>query len=367
MPELLNEIAELQQKIAQTREFLDLDKKNLRLKELENQMSQPDFWQEQKKATLLSKEAALLKDEIKLWDNLLASARDLMEISQLDQSDREVNLNLELEKGLNDLRAIFDQAEFKVLMRGEYDQENVLLSIYAGAGGDDAQDWTRMLLEMYLRYAEKMGFKVEIIDSSAGSTVGYKSVSLTITGAHAFGYLKSEDGVHRLVRISPFDAEKMRHTSFAMVQVLPQLESLELEEIVFDDKDLRIDTYCSSGPGGQSVNTTYSAVRIVHIPTGITATCQNSRSQLQNKEMALQILKSKYFQYQHLQQEEEQAKLRGEFKEAAWGNQIRSYVLHPYQLVKDHRTDFETSEINKVLDGEIEGFIEAYLKNNRPN
>jgi len=363
MSELINEIQNLQQKIASTREFLDLDKKAVRLKELEYAMSQPDFWQDQKGAAILSKEAAMLKEEIQLWDEMGDMADDLVEVSKLDHADQSVNMTVELEKGLGDLRARFDKAEFKVLMSGEYDRENVLLSIYAGAGGDDAQDWTRMLLEMYLKYCEKMGFKADIIDSSPGGTVGYKSVGLTIAGAHAYGYLKSEDGVHRLVRISPFDAEKMRHTSFAMVQVIPQIESAELEDIVFDDKDLRVDTYCSSGPGGQSVNTTYSAVRIVHIPTGITATCQNSRSQLQNKETALKILKSKYLLFQHAQQEEEQAKLRGEFKEAAWGNQIRSYVLHPYQLVKDHRTDFETSEINKVLEGEIDGFVEAYLKN----
>ncbi len=363
--DLVKEIEKLQDKISKTREFLDLEKSGLRLKELEYMMAQPDFWQDRKQAAELSKEAARLKEELELWDEMEGRARDLVEIARLDQKDRGVDLNKELEKGWKKLRARFDKAEFAVLMGGEYDRNDVMLSIYAGAGGDDAQDWVRMLLDIYARYAENMGFKMEIIDSSEGGTVGYKSVSVTISGRHAYGFLKSEDGVHRLVRISPFDAEKMRHTSFAMVQVLPQLESMEQEEVALEDKDIRIDTFLSSGPGGQGVQTTYSAVRMVHLPTGITATCQNSRSQLQNKETAEKILKSKLFQYYRAQQEEEQEKLRGEFKEAAWGNQIRSYVLHPYQLVKDHRTNFETKEADKVLDGQIEGFIEAYLKNKK--
>ena len=216
--------------------------------------------------------------------------------------------------------------------------------------------------DRYLRYAEKKKFKVEIVDRNKGGEAGIKSVSLEIQGKYAYGLLKSEDGVHRLVRISPFDAEQMRHTSFAMVQVVPEIEELEEKDLKIKDKDIRIDTFLSSGPGGQGVQTTYSGVRIVHLPTKITATCQTTRSQTQNKEKAMQILKSKLYQYYQAKHEEEQEKLRGEFKEAAWGNQVRSYILHPYKMVKDHRTGFETNDVEKVLDGNIDDFIEAYLR-----
>jgi peptide chain release factor 2 len=252
--------------------------------------------------------------------------------------------------------------EFLMLMNGQYDKSAVVMSIFAGAGGDDAQDWVEILLTMYLKYAEKKDFKASILDESRGGIAGFKSVTLEISGRYAYGHLKSEDGVHRLVRISPFDGDKSRHTSFAMVQVLPQIEELDEKEIKLEDKDLRVDTFLSSGPGGQGVQTTYSGVRIVHLPTGIMANCQETRSQIQNKEKALKVLYSKLYQYYQAKQEEEREKLRGEFKEAAWGNQVRSYVFHPYQLIKDHRTNYETSEVDKVLAGELEEFIEEYLR-----
>lgn len=285
-----------------------------------------------------------------------------MEISELDKEEKEVNLREEIEKKFKELKKRFEKFEFFVLFNQKYDQNNAVLNIYAGAGGVDAQDWAEMILKMYIRFCEKKKWRANLIDESRGGEAGVKSATLEVKGKYAYGYLKSEAGVHRLVRISPFDAEKMRHTSFALVEVLPELEELEEKEIRIEPKDLRIDTYLSSGHGGQGVQTTYSAVRIVHLPTKISVACQNERSQKQNRETALKILKSKLYHYYQAQKEDEKRRIRGEFKSAEWGNQIRSYVLHPYHLVKDHRTNFETKNTEKVLEGEIEDFIEDYLR-----
>ncbi len=249
--------------------------------------------------------------------------------------------------------------EFKTLLSGEYDANSALLTVRSGAGGADAQDWAEMLLRMYLRYAERQGWKTRVLDESRGSEAGIKSATIEVIGAYAYGYLRGESGVHRLVRLSPFNADSLRQTSFASVEVMPVVDDMEAEAIRPDE--LRIDTYRSSGAGGQSVNTTDSAVRIAHIPTGIIATCQNERSQLQNKEEAMRILRSKLAQRHIEEQEAKQRKLRDERKSAEWGNQIRSYVLHPYTLVKDHRTDTETSDTDKVLGGDLQMFIESEL------
>ena len=261
---------------------------------------------------------------------------------------------------MENLEKQFIDYEFFLLLNGPYDQSHAVVAIHAGSGGTEAQDWAEMLLRMILRFCDKMKWRARIIDESRGSEAGYKSVMLEIKGRWAYGYLKSEHGVHRLVRVSPFDAEKMRHTSFALIEVLPELD--EKIKIAIDPKDLRIDTFMSGGHGGQSVNTTYSAVRLVHLPTGLSVSCQNERSQLQNKETALKVLKAKLYRLEQEKLAAERKELRGEYKSAEWGNQIRSYVLHPYHLVKDHRTDYEDSDPERVLEGNLLPLAESYLR-----
>jgi len=266
----------------------------------------------------------------------------------------------DLQKKLSEIEEKINQLEFKTLLGGEYDRSDAILDIHSGAGGVDAQDWAEMLLRMYLRFAEKNKFKTKIIDESRGSEAGIKNVTVEISGSYAYGNLKSEGGVHRLVRLSPYNSDNLRQTSFALVEVMPVIE--DLKEVVINPADIRVDVYRSSGAGGQSVNTTDSAVRITHTPTGIVATCQNERSQMQNKEQAMKILKAKLHQKYLEEKEKEKAGLRGESVSAEWGSQIRSYVLHPYKLVKDHRTKHETANAEAVLEGNLTGFIEAYLR-----
>lgn len=323
-------------------------------------MSQPDFWADQAHAREVTQQHDALQGDLSSWEALTREAADALELASADQADQSVSLRTELEKTYAALAARLEALEFKKLLGGEYDDRPALLAIHAGAGGTDAQDWAEMLRRMYLRYAERQDWEVSVLDESRGQEAGIKSSLLKITGRYAYGYLKAEAGVHRLVRISPFDAEKMRHTSFALVEVLPELP--DVAEVELDPKDLRIDTFMSSGHGGQSVNTTYSAVRVVHIPTGITVSCQNERSQMQNKEQALKYLRAKLWQLAVAGQQAAKKKLRGEFKSAEWGNQARSYVLQPYKLVKDHRTGFETSNPDAVLEGKLDEFILAYLQ-----
>jgi peptide chain release factor 2 len=266
----------------------------------------------------------------------------------------------EVEEKIIELEKEIEQLEFKIMLSGEYDRNDVIMAIHSGAGGVDAQDWAEMLLRMYLRWAEKNNFKAKVIDESHGSEAGIKSVTVEISGAYAFGYLQSEAGVHRLVRLSPFNSDNLRQTSFALVEILPVIA--EIAEVKIDQQDLRVDVYRSSGAGGQSVNTTDSAVRITHIPTNIVVTCQNERSQLQNKEQAMKILRAKLHQKYLAEQEIEKQKLRGEYTSAEWGSQIRSYVVHPYKLVKDHRTKHETADTEGVLNGNLREFMEEFLK-----
>ncbi len=323
-------------------------------------MQQPDFWADQTRARQISAQHDELTQELAEFKSLEKETNDILELAVADQLEKDVNLREELEKIYWQLSKKLEDFEFKKLFSGEHDESNALLAIHAGAGGTDAQDWAAMLRRMYLRFAESRGWQVEVLDESKGGEAGIKSSLLKINGRYAYGFLKNEAGVHRLVRISPFDAEKMRHTSFALVEVLPELP--EVVEIKIDPKDLRIDTFMSGGHGGQSVNTTYSAVRIVHLPTGITVTCQNERSQSQNKEQAMKYLRAKLWQMAWGQQQEQKRELRGEYREAAWGNQARSYVLQPYKQVKDHRTGYEDTNPEKVLAGDLIKFIEARLK-----
>ncbi len=298
-----------------------------------------------------------LKKIVEEIDVLQQGIDDLVELVEMSNEEE---LDADLVKELDNLEKKIDELELKTLFNGEYDDSNVIMTIRAGAGGVDAQDWAEMLLRMYLRWAERNNFKTKILDKTPGSEAGIKSVTLEISGELVYGYLRSEAGTHRLVRLSPFNADNLRQTSFAVVEILPIVENST--EVEIKESDLRVDTFRSSGAGGQSVNTTDSAVRVTHIPSGIVVTCQNERSQLQNKETALKILRAKLQQQKIEEQKQKEAELRGERSSAEWGSQIRSYVLHPYKMVKDHRTDYEENDAEKVLDGEIDNFIWKFLK-----
>jgi peptide chain release factor 2 len=358
--ELVSKLQELEKKINDSWRFLEIDNKIKEVEKLEKQMNQKDFWQDQDKAKAISQKASDLNEEISTWQKIKTEVDDLLELAQIDQKDQQVNLRQEVEDKYFELAKKFAELEFYLLFREKNDRNNAIVAIHAGTGGVDAQDWAEILMRMYLRYCDKKGFKTKILDQNYGSEAGIKSAVIEVVGNYAYGNLKSENGVHRLVRISPFDAEGMRHTSFALVEVIPEIsEEIEIE-IKLDD--LKIDTFRASGHGGQSVNKTDSAVRISHLPTKIIVSCQSERSQLQNKERCLKILKSKLQKLAETKIDAEKKQLRGEFSESSWGNQIRSYVMQPYQMVKDHRTKYEEKEIEPVLDGELDGFVEAFLK-----
>ena len=309
--------------------LLNIEAKKEKVAEIQKEMNSPDFWSDSNAATAKTQEMANLQKIVDQWQNA--------------ENDHDIK-----------------DLELKATLSGRYDTNNAIISLHAGAGGTEAQDWAQMLLRMFERFAEKRGFTSTILEVSSGEETGIKSATINISGPYAFGYLKSEAGVHRLVRLSPFDADKARHTSFALVEVIPEIS--QDQEVIIDEKDLRIDVYRSGGHGGQSVNTTDSAVRITHIPTGIVVSCQNERSQLQNKASAMKVLQSKLLALQLKEQKDEALMLRGEHLSAGWGNQIRSYVLHPYKQVKDHRTDFTSTNPDDVLSGDLDGFIESYLK-----
>ena len=294
------------------------------------------------------------------WRGLEKKATDLLEMIVLAIGEGDYSLKEEIQLELKKLSSRFEQLESQQLFTGDYDSRNAMLAFHAGAGGTESQDWANMLLRMYLRWAERHDYEAEVLDVSPGEEAGIKSAIVEIKGDYVYGYLKSEHGVHRLVRLSPFDADHARHTSFVLVEVLPEAE--ETVDVKINPEDLRIDTFRSSGPGGQHMQKTSSAVRITHLPTGLVATCQGQRSQHQNKEAALKVLYSRLLELDRKKKEEERAKLKGERIEASWGNQIRSYVLHPYKMVKDHRTDYEVHDAEAVLDGELDGFITDYLR-----
>jgi peptide chain release factor 2 len=301
-------------------------------------------------------EASRLRSELELWDGLSARIEDALELVELGDDD----LYDELEKEVSELSAIVERLEFTTLLSGEYDRESAIIAIHAGTGGVDAMDWAAMLERMYLRWAERHQYSVEILDRSAGDEAGLKSVTMLVDGGWVYGYLRPERGVHRLVRLSPFDSSHRRHTSFALVEVWPDVQ--EDIEIEINPNDLVIDTFRSSGAGGQHVQKNETAIRITHLPTGIVVSCQNQRSLTQNRETAMRVLKARLFELEREKQEKERAQLKGEYVDANFGNQIRSYVLHPYQMVKDHRTDYESANTTAVLDGQLDEFMEAYLR-----
>ncbi len=339
--------------------IFDLRDKQARIKEIESQMSLPDFWKDNKKAQGIVSELKSLKSSCQPWEKAKELHKELKELVEIVDWQDTASVS-QLQKDIVQLSQELDKLEFVTLLSGEEDKNNAILSIHAGAGGTESCDWTAMLTRMYLRWAERRGFATSTLDFLPGEEAGTKNITLLIKGEYAYGYLKAESGVHRLVRISPFDASKRRHTSFASVDVIPEIgEEIKIE---LKPQDLRIDTFRASGPGGQKVNVTDSAVRITHLPSGTVVQCQNERSQFKNKAMAMKVLRARLYEGE---KEEQRKKLEAEYaqkQEIAWGSQIRSYVMHPYTMVKDHRTNLEKGNVNGVMDGEIDGFIEAYLK-----
>ncbi len=339
--------------------LFDLEKKIKEKAALEEKVHQAGFWDNNEEAQRVMREIAERRQWIEAWESLEKKSNDLHELIELAESEKDGSLVDEIQQEASKLEKEIADLEFRKMLGGDHDESNAILTIHPGAGGTESQDWAQMLLRMYLRWIERSGFHSEVLDLQAGEEAGIKSATIEVTGPYAYGYLKAEAGVHRLVRISPFDANKRRHTSFASVFVYPEIENNI--EIQVDEKDLRIDTFRSSGAGGQHVNKTSSAIRITHIPTGIVVQCQNERSQHRNKEMAMKILLSRLYKLKMDEEEAKRAKLESTKREIAWGSQIRSYVFHPYNLVKDHRTDYETSNVAAVMDGDLDDFIRAYL------
>jgi peptide chain release factor 2 len=336
--------------------IFDLDKKKIELEKLIKKSKSDNFWGDNRSAQSVMRNISDIQDEITLWDEITKNTSDLLDLVQTGDESFHKEIVLEIDKLENQINNL----ELTTLLSGPYDKGNALLSINAGAGGTDAQDWAEMLMRMYLRWAEKNNFPTEIITKSDGEEAGIKSITLLVEGKYAYGYLRAEKGVHRLVRLSPFDAAHRRHTSFVQVEVLPEVAS-EDPSVSINPDDIVIDIYKSSGAGGQNVQKNATAIRITHIPSGIVVSCQNERSQLQNKENALKVLRGRLYEIELIKQEKQLNKLRGEYQKTEWGSQIRSYFLHPYQLVKDHRTNHEMGNTNAVLDGDIDEFIQSYL------
>ncbi|WP_409272289.1 peptide chain release factor 2 [Neobacillus sp. SCS-31] len=358
--DIRNELEKTAKRLAGFRGSLDLEEKEARIAQLDNEMLHPDFWNDQNAAQSVINEANALKDQVHEFLEMNEKYEDLEVTFELLKEEPDEDLQTELEEELTALTARLDEYELEMLLSEPYDKNNAILELHPGAGGTESQDWGSMLLRMYTRWAEKRGYKVETLDYLPGDEAGIKSVTLAIKGHNAYGYLKAEKGVHRLVRISPFDSSGRRHTSFVSCEVMPEFN----DEIEIDirTEDLKIDTYRSSGAGGQHVNTTDSAVRITHIPTGVVVTCQTERSQIKNRERAMNLLKAKLYQREIEEKEKQLAEIRGEQKEIGWGSQIRSYVFHPYSMVKDHRTGTESGNVQAVMDGELDPFIDSYLR-----
>ena len=346
--------------LQEVRDSLNLDAKIRRIDELDKTMEEPSFWEDAELSTKYVKEAKNLKDTVAEFNKLQNQYEEIGLMIEMGYEENDPAVIPEINGMMNEFTAEFDALRLRTLLTGEYDSNNAIMRLNAGAGGTESCDWCSMLYRMYCRWAESRGFSVEVLDFLDGEEAGIKSVTLQINGENVFGYLKSERGVHRLVRISPFNANGKRQTSFVSCDVMPDIE--EDLDVEINPDDLRIDTYRSSGAGGQHINKTSSAVRITHIPTGIVVQCQNERSQFQNKDRAMQMLKAKLYMLKQQENAEKISDIRGDIKEIAWGSQIRSYVLQPYTLIKDHRTGYESGNVNSVLDGALDGFISAYLK-----
>ncbi|TCK87949.1 peptide chain release factor 2 [Natranaerovirga hydrolytica] len=360
LEQLQTTLNEYKEPLEEMRESLDLESKRDLIKALEKESSAPEFWSDQENSQKVLKKIKALKDEVGAYETLINAYEDVETLIEMGIEEQDEDLILEVKEHLKTFINNYESLRIQTLLSGEYDFKNAIVSLHAGAGGTESCDWANMLLRMYTRWAEKRGYSVEMLDYLDGDEAGVKSVTIQINGENAYGYLKSEKGVHRLVRISPFDSSGRRHTSFASCDVLPEID--DDDNIEINPEEIRIDTYRASGAGGQHVNTTDSAIRITHLPTNTVVQCQNERSQHKNKDRALKMLKAKLFE---IKQQENMSKLegiRGEVKEIGWGSQIRSYVMHPYNMVKDHRTNTETGNVSSVMDGNIDLFINEYLK-----
>ncbi len=360
LEELRPQIGELRNRLGELKTGLKIEPKKERIQDLDYQMAAPGFWDDPDKAQKVAQEANNLKSEVDTFTSLETKVDDLDTLWEMAMEEKDDTLVSEMESELEGAKHTLSVLELGMLLSDEYDANNAIMNLHAGAGGTEAQDWTGMLLRMFTRYAEGKGFEVELLDVLPGEEAGTKSATLAIKGHNAYGFLKSEKGVHRLVRISPFDSNARRHTSFAAVDVMPEIDNTVEVNINMDD--VRVDYYRASGAGGQHVNKTSSAVRMTHLPTGIVVQCQNERSQLQNKERCLQLLRAKLFEYEKAIQDQKISDLAGDYQAIEWGSQIRSYVFQPYTLVKDHRTGAETGNIQAVMDGDLDLFVESYLR-----
>ncbi|MBR2077371.1 MAG: peptide chain release factor 2 [Exiguobacterium sp.] len=358
--DIRNELEAMAKRLENYRESLNLTEKEARIAELENEMTYPDFWDNQEKAQKVIDESNGLKAMVDKYQDLANQHEDGEVTLELIKEEPDAEMQEELGESIQALKKQFDDFELEILLNGPYDANNAILELHPGAGGTESQDWASMLLRMYQRFADKQGWKVETIDYLPGEEAGVKSVTLRIIGHNAYGYLKAEKGIHRLVRISPFDSSGRRHTSFVSCDVMPEFD--DDIEIEVRTEDLRIDTYRASGAGGQHINTTDSAVRITHVPTGVVVSCQTERSQIKNRESAMKMLKAKLYQRELDEQQRKLDEIRGEKTDIGWGSQIRSYVFHPYSMVKDHRTNYEVGNTSAVMDGDIMPFIDAYLR-----
>ncbi|MGV2884482.1 peptide chain release factor 2 [Paenibacillus taichungensis] len=359
-PSVKQDLREIGKKLTNLRGSLDLDLKQEMIENFEVKMSAPDFWDDNDKAQSLIAELNAVKGSVDQYTKLQQDYDDAVMMAELADEEGDDDLAVEIGNSVTAIVRKVEEFELQLLLNQPYDKMNAILELHPGAGGTESQDWGQMLMRMYTRWAEKHGFKVEVLDYLAGDEAGIKSVTLSIKGHNAYGYLKAEKGVHRLVRISPFDSSGRRHTSFVSCDVVPEID--DTIELDIRTEDLKIDTYRASGAGGQHINTTDSAVRITHLPTGVVVTCQNERSQIKNRERAMTMLRSKLYERKIEEQKQHLDEIRGEQSEIAWGSQIRSYVFHPYSMVKDHRTSVETGNTGAVMDGDLDGFIDGYLR-----